>query len=71
MLDDKIIEKLMHKLLMAFLNDQNIYYKNNWISSKIFYCTQQLISLIVFKKQWITTSLSVEFLLIYKNDLIP
>ena len=26
---DKIIEKLMYKRLMGFLNDQNILYKNN------------------------------------------
>ena len=38
---DKIIQKLMHKSLMGFLNDQKVLYKKQiGFHKKIFYCTR-------------------------------
>ena len=43
---DKIIEKLMHKRLMGFLNDQKVLYKKQFGFQKIFSTAHAVISLI-------------------------
>ena len=48
----KIIEKLMHKRLMGFLNDQKVLYKNKLDFNKKFLLhMQQLALLKILKKQ--------------------
>ena len=49
---DKIIEKLMHKRLIAFLNDQKVYIKNNLDFKKKFLLCMQLLALLkILKRQ--------------------
>ena len=49
---DKIIEKLMHKMLMRFLNDQKVLYKKQFGCQKIFSTAHAVIILIeILKRQ--------------------
>ena len=49
---DKIIEKLMHKRLMRFLNDQKVLYKKQFGFQKIFSTAHAVIILIeILKRQ--------------------
>ena len=67
---DKIIEKLMHKRLMGFLNDQKVLYKKQFGFQKKISTAHAVISLIENIEKAIDNKMFVESFLICKKHLI-